>query len=170
VANTQITGNITSSQITSIQSSSLPAGSVIQVVSATKTNTFTTTSSSFTDITDLSVSITPTNSANKILVICNVPYGADVDGIIQLVRGSTAIGSGTGGSINGINNIYSGGDGQHSSYQTCFNFLDSPSTTSSTTYKIQIRTNGGGTAYVNRRKQDTTYGAVSTITVMEIKG
>jgi hypothetical protein len=142
----------------------------VQVKTTTLTSFFTTTSASFTDITGLSVSITPTNSANKILVICNVPYGASVDGVIQLVRNSTAVGNGTAGSTNGINAIYSGGDGQYSAYQTSFNYLDSPATTSATTYKIQILATGGGTAYVNRRSQDTTYGAVSTITVMEISG
>lgn len=149
--------------------SSMPTGSVLQVVSTTFTSFFTTTSGSFTDITGLSVSITPASSANKILVICNVPYGASVDGVIQLVRGSTAVGNGTAGSTNGINDIYGGGDGQYSAYQTAFNFLDSPATTSATTYKIQILA-VAGTAYVNRRRQDTTYGGQSTITVMEIKG
>ena len=148
----------------------MPAGSVLQVVSTTNTSFFTTTSASFTDITGLSVSITPTLATNKILVICNVPYGASVDAAIQLVRNSTAVGNGTAGSINGINIIYGGGDGQYSAYQTAFNFLDSPATTSATTYKIQILTNGGGTAFVNRRRQDTTYGCQSTITLLEIAG
>ena len=143
---------------------------VVQLKTTTVTSFFTTTSASFTDITGLSVSITPTSSANKILVICNVPYGASVDGVIQLVRNSTAVGNGTAGSTNGINDIYGGGDGQYSAYQTAFNYLDSPATTSATTYKIQILATGGGTAYVNRRRQDTTFGGVSTITVMEISG
>jgi hypothetical protein len=146
----------------------MPAGSVLQVVSTTNTSFFTTTSASFTDITGLSVSITPTSATSKVLVICNVPYGASVDAVIQLVRNSTAVGNGTAGSTNGINAIYSGGDGQFSAYQTAFNFLDSPATTSSTTYKIQILATGSGTAYVNRRRQDTTFGGQSTITVMEI--
>jgi hypothetical protein len=143
-------------------------GSVLQVVSTTNTSFFTTTSASFTDITGLSVSITPTSATSKIFVICNVIYGASVDAVIQLVRNSTAVGNGTAGSTNGINNIYGGGDGQYSSYQTAFNFLDSPATTSATTYKIQILATSAGTAYVNRRRQDTTFGGQSTITVMEI--
>jgi hypothetical protein len=159
---------LTSNGTTASWAAAGSAGKVLQVVSTTNTSFFTTTSASFTDITGLSVSITPTLSTSKVLVICNVPYGASVDAVIQLVRNSTAVGNGTAGSTNGINDIYGGGDGQYSAYQTAFNFLDSPATTSATTYKIQILATGSGTAYVNRRRQDTTFGGQSTITVMEI--
>jgi hypothetical protein len=160
-----IPGNLT---VSGTLTAKAVSGSVVQVVSTTNTSFFTTTSASFTDITGVSVSITPTSATNKILVLCNVPYGASVDAVIRLVRNSTAVGNGTAGSTNGINAIYSGGDGQYSAYQSAFNFLDSPATTSATTYKIQILATGGGTAFVNRRRQDTTYGCQSTITVMEI--
>ena len=53
----------------------LPAGAsggIIQVKSTTKTDTFSTTSSSYTDITGLSVSITPTRSDSKILIFVTV--------------------------------------------------------------------------------------------------
>ena len=163
-------GTPASGVLTNCTGITLPTGSVLQVVSTTFTSFFTTASASFTDITGLSVSITPASSANKILVIANVPYGSSVDAVIQLVRNSTAVGNGTAGSgYNGINDIYGGGDGQYSAYQTAFNFLDSPATTSATTYKVQILA-VASTAYVNRRRQDTTYGGQSTITVMEIKG
>ena len=168
---TQIKGNDTSTFGGAIDANNINVtGNILQVVSTTNTTFFTTTSASFTDIPALSVSITPSSSSNKILVICNVPYGASVDAVIQLVRNATAVGNGTAGSTNGINDIYGGGDGQYSAYQTAFNFLDSPATTSSTTYKIQILATGSGTAYVNRRRQDTTFGGQSTITVMEVAG
>ena len=168
---TQIKGNDTSTFGGAIDANNINVtGNILQVVSTTNTSFFTTTSASFTDIPGLSVSITPSSSSNKILVICNVPYGASVDAVIQLVRNATAVGNGTAGSTNGINDIYGGGDGQYSAYQTAFNFLDSPATTSSTTYKIQILATGSGTAYVNRRRQDTTFGGQSTITVMEVAG
>jgi hypothetical protein len=52
--------------------------------------------------------------------------------------------------------------------------LDSPATTSATTYKVQIRNVSGGTAYVNRQVTDTDSTSfnrtASTITVMEVAG
>jgi hypothetical protein len=142
----------------------------VQVVSANKANVFSTSSSSFTDITDLSASITPSSSTNKVLVICNIPIvGQDtVSGIgFNLVRGATSIGQGTGGTTtNAIavvymkaNNLYTG---------TSFNYLDSPATTSSTTYKVQMLSSGATTAYINRRVSDTYFGSSCTLTLMEI--
>jgi len=61
---------------TGVPASGMPTGSVIQVQSTTKTNTFSTTSTSFTDVTGLSVSITPISTSSKILVIYSLPsYG-----------------------------------------------------------------------------------------------
>jgi hypothetical protein len=153
-----------------ITASQLPVGSVLQVVSANKANVFSTSSSSFTDITDLSASITPSSSTNKILVICNIPIaGQDTSSGIgfNLVRGATSIGQGTGGTTtNAIavvymnaNNLYTG---------TSFNYLDSPATTSSTTYKVQMLSSGATTAYINRRVSDTYFGSSCTLTLMEI--
>ena len=78
---------------------SLPAGvggKVLQVVSTAKTNGFSTTSSSLTDITGLSVAITPSNSSNKIFITAYINGLVDASsqaygGRYQLVRGSTEI-------------------------------------------------------------------------------
>ena len=51
--------------LAALPDSAMASGSIIQVVSTTKTDTFSTSSSSFTDITGLSVSITPASSSNK---------------------------------------------------------------------------------------------------------
>ena len=53
----------------------LPAGSIIQVVSTTKTDTFSTTSTSFSDVTGFSVSITPTSTSSKIMVMASAQVG-----------------------------------------------------------------------------------------------
>lgn len=147
----------------------------VQVVSATKTDTFSTTSTSFTDITGLSASITPSSSSSKILV--TVVLGAttsdnDVAATL-LLRGSTAIAVGDG--ANGVlGQIYHGGgsSGEHwyGHVPTVMTFLDSPATTSATTYKVQMRVNAG-TGYLNRTTADGSQYAgrtVSTITLMEI--
>jgi len=62
-------------------------GKVLQVVQTFKADSFSSSSTSFTDVTGLSVSITPSSASNKILVLCTVPMSSNVDAIIQLLRG-----------------------------------------------------------------------------------
>jgi len=161
--------------LTSATTTGFPAGSVLQVASTFKNDTFSTASSTFVDVTGLSVSITPTSASSKILIFVslgNVVDTADVAYAI-LLRGSTQIAnsSGNDGVLGGG---YSGGSSSGESYYgirtISLTYLDSPSTTSSTTYKIQIRSNTG-TAYLNRSTQNSNAyisKGVSTITVMEI--
>jgi hypothetical protein len=160
-----------------------PAGSVLQVVSVAKTDTFSIASSStYADITGLSVSITPTSATSKILVIVSIGASSISQGgssAYRLVRASTAIGVGTpAGSRQGTSFRFFNGvtDGNVSYGGLGFNFLDSPATTSSTTYKLQVITQNLSpcTGYINASASDTdtaeSYGtrAASTITVMEI--
>ena len=135
-------------------------GKVLQVVTATEDNQRSTTSTTFTDITGLSVSITPSATSSKVLVMCTTTgySGNTVEASeFTLLRGSTNLGS----SITGeIARIYGAND-IHSSITMIV--LDSPSTTSATTYKAQFRRSGAsGTAAAN---YDNSLG---TITVMEI--
>jgi hypothetical protein len=160
-----------------LSSSRLPTGSVLQVVSTSKTDTFSSSSSgSWIDITGLSATITPTNSSNKILVSYSVVSTSNNGWFQQfrLVRSATAIGVGdTAGSRNRVTTYAGIGGIAQIDYPVVQSnqFLDSPSTTSATTYKLQIWF-GGDTIYINRSPTDTdatTYGrAISTITVMEI--
>jgi len=154
-------------------------GKILQVVQALKTDTQSfAPSSSFSDVSSLSVSITPSSSSNKVLVYFSINggNGGDLSHLhIQLVRGSTAIGLGdaagnrtqnTGGYINTAT------PGQV--LVNSMMVLDSPSTTSSTTYKLQAKCNsGGGTSWVNRSTRDndgTGYDGrgSSVIVVMEV--
>jgi hypothetical protein len=147
---------------------------ILQVVSTTKTDTFTTTSTSFTDVTGLSVSITPSSASNKILVMCNVNgsvTGSTFKAGLRLLRDSTAI------AIGDAAGSRSRGFGQLSapSYQmlsSSITFLDSPSSTSSVTYKIQLLSQSGSTAVINRTGDDAdqaeTLRTASSITVMEV--
>jgi len=167
IAATQLTGTIAAAR--------LPAGSVLQVVQTVKTDTFTMSSSTFADITGLSVSITPSSSSNKILVLANVNHvGTTTTSAsgIRLMRNSTAIGI---GDASGSRPRTSGGE-SYGNYGVTLTgdavmFLDSPATTSATTYKIQIQAYSS-TAYVNRSQVDTDnnayYRGMSSITVMEI--
>lgn len=146
---------------------------VFQVVSAAKTDTFSTASTSFVDVTGLSVSVTPSATSSKILVFMDVKVGGanlvDFPGL-RLVRDSTAIYVGDAASSR-IQATFGGnvlGDMMPSAVGI---FLDSPSTTSATTYKVQMRV-ASDTGYVNRSDTDTNsasyYRAASSITVMEI--
>lgn len=157
-------------------------GKVLQVVSTTKTDTFTTTSTSFTDITGLSASITPSSASSKILVLANVSYSNQTSNnyasTVRLVRDSTPIGNGSGadnrpGAIGTVTPEAATGD-QERIYNASSAYLDSPSTTSATTYKIQILARSSSTACVNKTstdRNDTFMGRFSsTVTVMEIAG
>lgn len=154
------------------KSSGATVGTPIQVVQTVKTDTFTTTSSTFTDVTGLSVSITPTSTTNKILVFVNVQFSSSSDDILlRLLRNSDAIGVGTSGSsANGFTQQNGNVPIRYGMSSASYTYLDSPFTTSSTTYKIQIvAQNSTSTACINRRGYDTSYGGSSSITVMEIQ-
>jgi len=145
-----------------IPKAALPTGSVLQVVSTTKSDVFSTTSGTYVDVTGLSASITPSSSSSKILVITNLSYSANNgrDANFQTLRGSTVIPTGVTGSV--LNGVYS-----YSMFSVAQSYLDSPATTSATTYKIQVYVSAE-TIYVNRRALDTSFTGQSTITLMEI--
>jgi hypothetical protein len=149
-----------------------PAGSIIQVVSATKTDTFTTTSASAVDITGLSVSITPSSTASKFLVFFNVNASNSTNEeqatAILLKRDSTTLFPGTGGSISNSSGMFFGQSNQILTLSGTE--LDSPNTTSAIIYKVQMFASGGSVGTVNRRGSGETRNVASSITVMEIAG
>jgi hypothetical protein len=179
---------ITDGTITSADLAAGVGGKVLQVVSTTKTDTFSVAgTTSLTDITGLSVSITPSSSSNKILITGFIGSAMGPSGnqtFYHLIRGSTEIAKAdTSGSrrfahTSAVGNVDALGGGSHTWILTPvpFQHLDSPSTTSATTYKIQLSgATTSNTHYINRsiRDEATTYydgRIVSTITVMEIAG
>ena len=145
-------------------------GSILQVVSTTKADAFTTTSTSFVDITGFSVSITPSSTSNKILVVALVSYSNSLAAggtFLQLVRDSTNIGVSTAGTSRnytvGAPSLAAASDIRHAT----ISFLDSPATTSALTYKVQMRV-ASNTGTFNRRGDNTDDGNISSITVMEV--
>jgi len=163
---TQLTGTIASAR--------LPTGSVLQVVSTTKSDTFSSSSTSFVDITGMSVSITPTSSSSKILASVVLHCGATgCTPRFLVLRDATSIGI---GDTNGSRERASFGTGFNSDTNQiavqAWHFLDSPATTSATTYKVQGHTDGS-TFYINRNESypnnaTTGISVISSITVMEI--
>ena len=157
--------NLSISAVTALPSG--VGGKVLQVVSTAKTTPFNTTSTSFTDVTGLSVSITPSSASNKVLILVNFVSGNSGSSRLQyfnLVRNATNIAQPT-SSGSSFAQYNSGADELDN---VAFNFLDSPSTTSSTTYKIQTKTNVSDN-YVNIGDRSSgDLDCVSTITAMEI--
>ena len=150
-------------------------GKVAQVVSTSKTDTFTSTATTFADITGLSVSITPTAATSKVLVIAQVSGSMDT-GVASLffrmVRDSTAINIGdTAGSRSRATFGFSNTIATELVVGNA-SFLDSPATTSAITYKMQAMNSTTGTFYINRVKNDPDTASIpraaSSITVMEI--
>ena len=151
-------------------------GKIAQVVQTTKTDTFSSSSTSLTDITGFSVAITPSATSSKVLVVVNVGMLANNQAsgtMIALLRDSTnLISSSAGGSADTLNAWNSGGgggmdDNGRKFHSPNISFLDSPSSSSSLTYKCQMVVNGG-TGYFNRWEVNNDMAAVSTITVMEV--
>lgn len=155
---------------------SVAGGKILQVVSAHKSDTSSQacTSGTYYDITGLSASITPASSSNKILVLFNINAGLATGyrASFRLVRDSTAINiADASGSVRrmSFSSMVTGGNSQ--TEQASSNFLDSPSSTSSLTYKIQIEAEGG-THFINRTKGDGTssiyHNGTSNLTLMEV--
>ena len=162
----------------SVPSAAMPAGSVLQVVSTAKIDSFSTTSS-MADVTGLSVDITPSSSSNKILILVQIGVAGLDSGVgVRLLRGSTDIllpaSSGsrrlhsTTGQFTPLSSPF-----QYGVANAPIMFLDSPNTTSATTYKVQAGVLSS-TIYVNMTPYDLDNGnasrATSTITAMEIAG
>jgi len=144
-------------------------GKILQVVSTTKVDQFTTTSGTFTDITGLSVSVTPTSATSTILVIANLYAGVTSSTTLsfRLLRDSTGIAISTDATNNGTF-VGNPNNALNNPTSIAFMTLDSPATTSATTYKIQTKT-GAGTVYINTfGPVGTNYGGTSSITVMEV--
>ena len=165
-----------------VPSGGLPSGSsggIVQIKSVTKTDTFSVTSDSYTDVTDLTLSITPQSASNKILVSYNLTCGTEDSGYqwgIRLMRGSTLIFVGdTAGNRDRVSNfVRNNGSDLHTVYPSG-QHLDSPNTSSSVTYKLQVKAYTSGRAlHINKVHNDSDDAAVgrsaSSITVMEVSG
>jgi hypothetical protein len=172
-------GTLSNDRLPTIDDSKLGAGAILQVVSTTKTDTFSTsTGGSFVDITGLSVAITPRSTSSKIFVVVNTQVGGDEMFYIRLVRGSTAIAVADDDSANRVEStqggVFQASNNDKAAPMGC-SFLDSPNTTSETTYKLQVRRHTGGSGLkVNASFSDSdstfTGRGVSTITAMEVQG
>jgi hypothetical protein len=167
--------NVTAAKLASgAARSNFGAGAVLQVVSTTKIDTFSTTSNTYVDVTGLNVSITPSSASSKILITGLVNFAASGDvGLFRLVRDSTAIcvGTAAGSRVAATAQMRNSTDAADADAASV-NFLDSPATTSAVTYKIQASSTNGYTTRFNSSADDADQNnrarTASTITVMEI--
>ena len=152
-------------------------GGIVQVVQTVKNDVFTTSSvvssGGYVDITGLAVTITPQSASNKILckaIIYNSVASNNVN-FFRLLRGSTFINQPSGTSSSGASYNAHAFSYYDATYQdsTAIELLDSPATTSATTYKIQMGVTGQ-TGTINAFAGTSNYYGISTITAMEVCG
>tara|TARA_B100001989_G_C24259813_1_gene326320 strand:- start:65 stop:592 length:528 start_codon:yes stop_codon:yes gene_type:complete len=152
-------------------------GGIIQIKQAVETAVQSTTSSTFGAIPGLSVTITPTRSDSKIMIMVDTKIGTNGGGCyIKLLRGSTDIylGDTVSGKTSCLQQIYGGSDTGEGQYGMAFmggNFLDSPATSSAVTYSVHWKRENSATMYLNRSASDSgSYvgRGASSITVMEV--
>ena len=169
--------------LTKILDGGMPSGSILQVVQGSKTDTFTSNEqTNFVDI-GLSVAITPSFSSSKVLIVYRVCTSVVAGGYacaLILVRGSTNIALGDAeGSRTRVTTMAQSSSASAAGYNVFYqaaDFLDSPNTTSATTYKVTARgwNSSAGNFYINRSEADSNTASftrgISTITAMEIAG
>jgi len=158
----------------------LSNGKILQVLQATKTDTFSTNSTTFVDITGMTVTITPSSTSSKILVFNQLQAGTNGHGTIKTVKtvgGTTSdilVGDADGNRSRGNAKIWTSTWGP----TTCVaQLLDSPNTTSAVTYKVQCAVPYSASYYIHVNRAYSSSGSSnfsydvrssSTITVMEV--
>jgi len=143
-------GNVLTSDGTDWTSAAAAAGGkVLQVVQGTTSTEVSTSATTWID-GGLSASITPSSTSSKILVSfaanIRVGTGADIQGGLRLVRGASTVIQNYGNNVFGV---YDAGENPLFYGSFMGTYLDSPSTTSATTYKYQGRNYSDGTFYMN---------------------
>lgn len=172
--------------ISKITNKGLGAGTVLQVVQVVKTDTFTTTveDNTFVDITGLSASITPISSSSTILVLASIgkcscaTSNRSVNFRLDRNGTSVALGDTAGSRVRVSFASQAGGydSAGRGGQSASLNFVDSPSTTSAVTYKIQMSGHNAEVTTINRGGEDlnTADGpharSISSLILMEIAG
>jgi hypothetical protein len=153
---------ISGANLTGLTDGQMPAGSVLQVVQGVYSTTVTSTSNTYID-TGLTATITPSSTSSKILVMFDqqgvgkVTNNTSVS--LRLMRGTTQI------QVPGEYSPYTASTVELRGTSVSSTFLDSPNTTSATTYKVQLRSlSNNASALVNDPQGN------SNITLMEIAG
>jgi len=136
-------------------------GKIGQIISTSLTSTFQTSSTSLVN-SGITATIAPSSTSSKVLMFlnCNAYKGTGDRGYYGFFRDSTNLGGTNFGQyqVQNVNNYQHAGG----------NFLDSPNTTSSITYKVYIRSGDGNVFYLNPSAQASNDGAQGSFTLMEV--
>lgn len=154
------------------------SGGILQVVQTAKTDTSVITSTSFTNVTGLSATITPRSTSSKILILVQFSWAHSTVSAHRYVRLSggnagTYVGDAAGSRVRATYNTYGQSNLNAGMELVSINDLDSPNTTSSVTYNVQVASNTGN-LYINRTLDDTDNTSfarnASSITLIEVAG
>jgi hypothetical protein len=154
-----VAADIASGAITAAKLASGVGGKVLQVITATDSTERSSTSSTWVTASNtLSVSITPSSASNKIFIICSTQLVCNGDNDVNgtIYRNSTNLGNAT----YGMSRAYGWGSQANPNFNA-LSYLDSPNTTSATTYQFYFKSSGGYFNYNN---------TVASIICMEIAG
>ena len=175
-----ISSNALTGITTRMADGAMSAGSIIQVVHANSNSHLSSTSTSYVDLTGVTASITPSATSSKILITCTISIGKEDNHtfLARLVRDGSAI-SGAGGvkesgHSNQLDGVWWNIRTSNWAANPCtIQYLDSPSTTSSITYKAQGMTSSSSYAFALNRTNsgdDGNYSSpgFSQITLMEV--
>lgn len=146
-----------------------------RVATVTKTDTFSLpTTSTWTDVTDLSVTITPTSAAARVMITANlsVSHGTAASQInLRIVRNGSPVFVGDAASSRLRTSAGTRVENQGAIYPVSIAFVDAPATASAVTYKVQMYVTAA-TGYLNRSGGDNdganTPRAASSLTAMEV--
>jgi hypothetical protein len=146
-------------------------GQVVQTVITTAQALSTSTSK--IDLPDYTVAITPTAASSKILVEWYIMFSNDSGDrhLLYLNRGTTEIGIGTTSGLGELctTGLMTANSNNYWAFNATGSYLDSPATTSATTYKFQINAGGSYTCHFNRTARGSADGCyISTMTATEI--
>jgi hypothetical protein len=166
---------------TAISNAEVGGGKILQVK-----NTLTSSRSSYTtnnnnvgtNISSLNTTITPSSTSSKVWVTITISFEVHHDSVLRLYRNSTIIGRNTGSTARWSGTFLPGYDADSNSTPrtNTYTYLDSPNTTSATTYKLNtLSANGSNhTFYLNRPISssggDNLEIATSSMTLMEVAG
>jgi hypothetical protein len=136
----------------------ISAGKVLQVVSTQLVAEFGSSSSSFVDVTGMALTITPSATSSKILLLMNTNLYQNTGTSYVILRYERAI---SGGATTNIGHgtyglTFARSEGAHNFWAgTGMTYLDSPSTTSATTYQVQVSNGGSGSVSVGVNSSNT---------------
>ena len=154
-------------------------GKILQIVSTAKTDTFSASVAPGAEsAAAVAVTITPTSATSKVFLIANLALaGTSIAMGATLYRGGSVVAAATGDAASSRTRATSGMSapgGERSGNNTSFTFLDSPATTSATTYDARVWHDSiyTSTVYMNRGHTDAeisaTHRSISTLTAIEV--